>query len=75
MTSNLEVCERKSFSAGARFRFRQGDRSMGGVVFGIGEDFPGAPGTRVDVAYRLSENQWNGNSTVEMKIVDARPAK
>ena len=74
MTPKLEVCERKSFSAGARFRFRQGERVIGGVAFGVGDDFPGAPGTRVDVAYRLSENEWNGTSTVEMKIVDARAA-
>jgi single-stranded-DNA-specific exonuclease len=74
MTSGLEVCERKPFPAGARYRFRQGERAIGGVAFGVGEDFPGAPGTKVDVAYRLSENEWNGSSSVEMKIVDARRA-
>ena len=75
MTCALEVCERKLFPAGARFRFRQGERAIGGVAFGAGEDFPGAPGTRVDVAYRLSENEWNGSTSVEMKIVDARRAE
>ncbi len=75
VTSGLEVCERKLFSAGARFRFRQGERAIGGVAFGAGEEFPGAPGTRVDVAYRLSENEWNGSTSVEMKIVDARRAE
>ena len=74
MTCALEVCERKLFPAGARFRFRQGERAIGGVAFGAGEEFPGAPGTRVDVAYRLSQNEWNGSSSVEMKIVDARRA-
>jgi len=75
MTRGLEVCERKLFPAGARFRFRQGERAIGGVAFGAGEDFPGAPGTKVDVAYRLSENEWNGSTSVEMKIVDARLAE
>ena len=75
ITRGLEVCERKTFSAGARFRFRQGERVIGAVAFGVGEDFPGAPGTKVDVAYRLSENEWNGSSSVEMKIVDARRAE
>jgi single-stranded-DNA-specific exonuclease len=75
MTRGLEVCERKLFSAGARFRFRQDARVIGAVAFGAGEDFPGAPGTKVDVAYRLSENEWNGSSSVEMKIVDARRAE
>ena len=75
MTRGLEVCERKLFPAGARFRFRQGERVIGGVAFGAGEDFPGAPGTKIDVAYRLSENEWNGSTSVEMKIVDARRAE
>jgi single-stranded-DNA-specific exonuclease len=75
MTRGLEVCERKLFPAGARFRFRQGERVIGAVAFGAGENFPGAPGTKVDVAYRLSENEWNGSSSVEMKIVDARRAE
>ncbi|MBI1996059.1 MAG: single-stranded-DNA-specific exonuclease RecJ [Deltaproteobacteria bacterium] len=75
MTRKLEVCERKSFSAGARFRFRRDGRVIGGVAFGVGEDFPAKAGTKIDVVYRLSENEWNGNSTVEMKIADARPSK
>ena len=74
MTRGVEVCERKMFSTGARFRFRQEGRLIGGVAFGAGEDFPGVPGTKVDVVYRLSENEWNGTSIVELKVVDARPA-
>ena len=72
MTADVEVCERKAFSAGVRYRLRQGGRVIGAVIFGAGPDFPGAPGERIDVAYRLSENQWNGTSSVELKILDAR---
>ena len=32
-------------------------------------------GESIDIAYRLGENEWNGNSTVELKIVDVRPAE
>jgi single-stranded-DNA-specific exonuclease len=74
MTANAEVCERKLFSAGVRFRLRQAGRVIGGVIFGAKEDFPGMPGERIDVVYRLSENEWNGISNVELKIVDARRA-
>ncbi|MGB7949253.1 MAG: single-stranded-DNA-specific exonuclease RecJ [Candidatus Binatia bacterium] len=74
MTTQVEVCERKLFSAGARFRLRQGPRVISGVVFGAGEDLPGVPGTMVDVVYRLGENEWNGTSTVELKLIDMRPA-
>lgn len=75
MTAAVEVSERRSFSAGVRFRFRQENRTITGVAFSAGEDFPGTVGTKVDVAYRLSENRWNGTSTVELKIVDARLAE
>ena len=74
MTQGVEVCESKLFSGGARLRFRQGTRSIGGVAFGIGENFPALPGAVIDLVYRLSENEWNGSSIVELKIVDARPA-
>ena len=74
MTERVEVCDRKPFSAGVRFRFRHGGRVIGGVAFGAGDDFLAAPGVTVDLAYRLSENEWNGTTTVDLKIVDARPA-
>jgi len=75
MTVNAEVCERKVFSAGIRYRLRQGGRVVSGVVFGTGDTFPGMPGERIDVAYRLCENEWNGATSVEMKIVDLRRAE
>ena len=74
MSERVEVCERRPFASGARFRLRQGQRIMGGVAFAVREDFPAATGTAIDVAYRLCENEWNGSSTVELKILDARPA-
>jgi single-stranded-DNA-specific exonuclease len=74
-TVNAEVCERKVFSAGIRYRLRQGGRVVSGVIFGAGDTFPGVPGERIDVAYRLCENEWNGVTSVEMKIVDLRRAQ
>ena len=70
-----EVCERKVFSAGVRFRLRHGGKIVSGVIFGVGDDYPGRPGETLDVAYRLTENQWNGNTSVELKIADVRQAK
>jgi single-stranded-DNA-specific exonuclease len=72
MTSRVEVCERKVFSAGVRYRLRDNGRVIGGVIFGVDDDYPGMVGEIIDVAYRLSENDWNGASTVELKIVDLR---
>ena len=74
MTPNVEICERKVFSAGVRYRLRQGGQVIAGVFFGAGDDFPGMPGEKVDVAYRLSANEWNGSSSVELRIADLRSA-
>jgi single-stranded-DNA-specific exonuclease len=74
MSERVEVCERRPFASGARFRLRQGQRIIGGVTFAVGENFPSATGTAIDLAYRLCENDWNGSSMVELKILDARPA-
>ena len=74
VTTGAEVCERRVFSGGVRYRLRQAGRVIGGVLFGVGDDFPGRPGDRLDLVYRLSENEWNGATSVELKIVDARPA-
>lgn len=73
VTKAAEICERRVFSAGVRYRLRQSGRVLGGVIFGAGEDFPGMPGDLIDVAYRLSENEWNGTTRLELKIVDLRP--
>ena len=75
VTFGVEVCERKVFSAGVRFRLRHGGKIVSGVIFGVGDDYPGRPGETLDVAYRLTENQWNGNTSVELKIADVRQAE
>jgi single-stranded-DNA-specific exonuclease len=74
LSQGIEVCERKDFPLGARFRFRQAGRFVSGVAFGVKEDFAARPGAMVDLVYRLSENVWNGNSTVELKLLDSRMA-
>ena len=74
-TFGAEVCERKVFSAGVRLRLRQAGRIVSGVIFGVGDDYPGRPGEILDVAYRLTENEWNGSTSVELKIADLRPAE
>ena len=43
-TVNAEICERKVFSAGVRFRLRQAGKVVSGVIFGVGDEYPGQPG-------------------------------
>jgi single-stranded-DNA-specific exonuclease len=72
MTTGAEICERKSFSTGVRYRLRQAGRAISSVIFGITDELPGAPGESIDVAYRLAQNEWNGASTAELRLADLR---
>ncbi len=72
MTSRAEVCERKTFPAGVRYRLRKAGRVLSGVMFGTPDDCSGKPGELLDIAYRLTQNDWNGASSAELKIVDLK---
>src|SRR3972149_2800020 len=74
ITKAVEVSERRDFSGGSRLRLRQGGKSLGAVVFGLEKDFPASPGANIDLVYRLTENEWNGSSAVELRIIDCRLA-
>jgi single-stranded-DNA-specific exonuclease len=74
VSSGVEIAERKDFSGGARFRLRQEGRALGAVAFRLGNDVPLAPETKVDLLYRICENEWNGSSSVELRVLDARVA-
>ncbi len=72
LTRGVEVSERRDFNGGARFRLRQGSQWINAVVFGQGDDFPARQGALIDVVYRLGINEWNGTTTAQLRIVDAR---
>ena len=74
ITARAEVCERKVFSAGLRYRLRHAGRVVSAVMFGVGADYPGMPGETIDLVYRLSQNEWNGTTSVELRIADLRVA-
>ncbi|MBI2357382.1 MAG: single-stranded-DNA-specific exonuclease RecJ [Deltaproteobacteria bacterium] len=71
MTRDVEVSERRDFNGGCRLRLRHGSRFLGAVAFRRG-DLMVQPGDKIDVAYRVTENEWSGTSTVELRLVDAR---
>ncbi len=74
MTQGVELSERKEFNGGCRFRLRQAGKILEAVLFGPGPDCTVHRGAKMDVVYRLNENEWNGASAVELRIVDARVA-
>ncbi|HEY6999576.1 MAG TPA: single-stranded-DNA-specific exonuclease RecJ, partial [Candidatus Binatia bacterium] len=75
VTFGAEICERRTFASGVRYRLRQAGRVISGVVFGAPDEIPGAPGELLDVAYRLSQNEWNGTSTAELRLADLRTSE
>lgn len=74
MTKGVEISERKDFSGGVRFKLRQAGRTLDAVGFGLEERLVASRDTKIDVVYRLTENQWNGTSTPELRLIDARPS-
>lgn len=59
-----------------RFRMVQGRARLPGVGFGMGSRFSNESlgASPVDVAFRLSDNTFQGHTTVEAKALDIRPA-
>lgn len=46
-------------------------RMFDAIGFGLGTKFPDiASGQIIDVAFQLEENTWNGNTTIQLKILD-----
>ncbi|MEM1425804.1 MAG: DHH family phosphoesterase [Cyanobacteria bacterium P01_H01_bin.130] len=56
-----------------KFSLRDTTGEIEAIAWRRGDDFP-LP-ERVDVAYKLTENEWQGNVTIELSIVGIRPAE
>jgi single-stranded-DNA-specific exonuclease len=72
MTRGVEMCERKGINGGSRFKLRHAGRTFGAVAFGLEERWPETSPSRIDIVYRLNENEWNGTYAVELRLVDGR---
>jgi single-stranded-DNA-specific exonuclease len=56
-----------------RLVISDGQHSFSAVAFRMAEIFPQLrPGARIDIAYSLSLNQWNGEKRLELKIKDIK---
>lgn len=53
-----------------------GGTTLDAIGFGMAERLgeAGGSGGRLDVAFRLEENRWNGNTRLQAKVADFRPA-
>ena len=72
MTRGVEICERKDINGGSRFKLRHAGRTFGAVAFGLEERWPETSPAKIDIVYRLNENEWNGTYAVELRLVDGR---
>jgi single-stranded-DNA-specific exonuclease len=56
-----------------RFSLRQGNATIGGIGFRMADKFPlllqKAP---VDIVFTIDENEWNGEKSLQIKVIDFR---
>ena len=77
MTSNLRVLEARTVGKeGHHLKLklaRAGQPPLDAIGFGLGDWVERMP-ERVDVAYQLEMNEWNGNRNLQLNVQDIRPA-
>ena len=71
-TRGVEVCERRNYNRASRFRLRHKEHTVRAVTFGPPEDLPTRVNDRVDIAYRLRENEWQGTYAMELRLLDVK---
>lgn len=55
-----------------KVKSKQSNLTMDGILFGYDKAMELKVGDKVDVAYSISENNWNGNRKLELKIKDLK---
>lgn len=59
-----------------RFSLRQDNTTFTGIGFGMAEKFPLLQGKKpVDIVCKIDENQWNGEKSLQLRIIDCRPSE
>ncbi len=57
-----------------RFVLKQNDTVLTGISFRAAHLFPILQQGPVDVVYTIDENEWNGTTSLQLKIIDIRPS-
>ena len=56
-----------------KFSLKQGNTTLNGIGFGIADKFSILEMNRpIDVVYTIDLNEWNGNKSVQIKVIDIR---
>ncbi|MBY0476158.1 MAG: single-stranded-DNA-specific exonuclease RecJ [Chitinophagaceae bacterium] len=57
-----------------RLVVKQNDITLTGICFRAAHLFPVVQQGPFDVVYTIDENEWNGSTTLQLKVIDIRPA-
>ncbi|KKQ52487.1 single-stranded-DNA-specific exonuclease RecJ [Candidatus Woesebacteria bacterium RIFCSPHIGHO2_01_FULL_39_17] len=56
-----------------RLTLEKGGRILNAIAFGKGEIFPKlSPNKKIDMAYNITADTWNGNKSLQLKVKDIR---
>ena len=56
-----------------RFAIKQGNTVMNGIGFNMAEKYPLLQMKKpLDIVFALDENEWNGNVSLQLKVIDIR---
>ena len=59
-----------------KFVLRQDEVIMNGIGFNMAEKFALLQGGKpVDIVFTIDENEWNGNTTLQLKVIDVRSSE
>jgi single-stranded-DNA-specific exonuclease len=54
-----------------RVKSQNGGKVLDGIAFNLGEKYPDLlVGEKINIAFTLDENIWNGNTTLQLKVID-----
>jgi single-stranded-DNA-specific exonuclease len=54
-----------------RFSLRQNGVTLTGIGFGMANKYP-LLSKYVDIVFKIDENEWNGNKTLQLRVIDLR---
>ena len=57
-----------------RFSIRQNGVTLTGIGFGMANKFP-LISSYVDIVFKIDENEWNGQKSLQMKVIDVRASE
>jgi single-stranded-DNA-specific exonuclease len=74
LARNVSVVSRRTVGSGhLKLYLRQGNRALSAIGFGMA-DAAITDGATLDVLFTPEHNEWNGNSTIELRLRDLRPS-